>query len=200
MSVQKAAIVVLLPCFLLAGCMETTSERATLGGAATGAIIGGVLGGGTWAVVGAASGAALGWVAGKAIEAREVERRSYARDQQMYGYAAPTDTVYAKINSATTSPKTASPGEVVDVVTDYSIALPSGMSEIEVVSDAVLYKDGEKLMEFKGEPIKRTDGGYKILLPVNVPKEAAPGTYVIEHSLRAGTIHDKAESTFIVRS
>ncbi|MEZ5446380.1 MAG: hypothetical protein R3F45_11465 [Gammaproteobacteria bacterium] len=201
---SKAAVVgVTLSCAVLTGCTGgsySTTETSTVGGAAVGALVGGLLGGWQWAAIGAASGAALGWVTGKAIEAQEISSRSTVQDQQLYGYSAPSDSVFVNINSATSSPQVVAPGGVVDVVTDYSLALPQSMSQANVLATSVLMKDGEKVMEFKGQPVPKSSGGYTIKLPINIPAEAAPGTYVIEHSVSSGSTYDTAQSTFIVKS
>jgi uncharacterized membrane protein len=74
------------------------------------------------------------------------------------------------------------------------------MSQASVTATSVLMKDGEKVMEFKGQPVPKSSGGYTIKLPINIPAEAAPGTYVIQHNVSAGSTYDSAESTFIVKS
>ncbi|MFO1436644.1 MAG: hypothetical protein U1F34_09970 [Gammaproteobacteria bacterium] len=201
-SRAKLAVVgVTMSCVLLTGCTGTgnTTEDTAVGGAAVGALIGGLLGGWEWAAVGAASGAALGWVTGKAIEAQEIAARNSAQDQQLYGYSAPADSVFVHVNSATSTPKQVAAGGTVDVVTDYSLALPKGTASADVLATSVLMKDGEKLMEFKGKPVAKAAGGYTIKLPINIPDKAAPGTYVIQHTISAGSTYDTAESTFIVK-
>lgn len=197
---KTAVLGATLSCVLLAGCTgATTTEQSTVGGAAVGALVGGLLGGWEWAAIGAASGAALGWVAGKAIEAQEISARDQIQDQQLYGYSTPTDSVFVNINSASSSPQTVAPGGVVDVVTDYSLAMPQGMSVAQVTATSYLMRDGEQLMEFKGKPVQKAAGGYTIKLPVNIPAEAAPGTYVMRHQVSSGTTYDTAESTFVVK-
>lgn len=198
---NAAVLGVTFSCVLLTGCTGTggtTTEQTAVGGAAVGALIGGLLGGWQWAAVGAASGAALGWVTGKALEAQEIAARDASQDQQLYGYSTPTDSAFVNINSATSSPQRVAAGGTVDVVTDYSLALPQNMSQSQVLATSVLMKDGEKLMEFKGKPVAKAAGGYTIKLPINIPAEAAPGTYVIQHNIAAGSTYDTAESTFIV--
>ena len=185
---------------LLCGCAgTTTTQQSTAGTAALGALIGGLTGGWQGAAIGAASGAVVGWVAGRVIESQEVAARSQTQDQQLYGYAAPADSVFVNINSATSNPQTITPNSVVNVVTDYSLALPKNVRQTQVSVTGVLLKDGVQLMDFKNQPVTKTAGGYTIKLPVNIPAEAAPGTYVIRHTVSAGTTHDTAESTFVVK-
>jgi len=183
---------------LLVGCNATTTQQSTTGTAALGALVGGLAGGWEGAAIGALSGAVVGWAAGKVIESQEMAARSQAQDQQLYGYAAPADSVFVNINSATSSPQTVKPNSTVDVVTDYSLSLPQATPQTQVTVTGVLFKDGTQLMDFKNQPATKTAGGYTIKLPVNIPADAAPGTYVIRHTVSAGTTYDTAESTFVV--
>lgn len=189
---------------LVAGCAapggSNTVGNTTAGTAAVGALIGGLAGGWEGAAIGALSGAAVGWAAGKVIESREVAARSQTQDQQLYGYTAPTDSVFVNINSATSTPQTVTPNSTVDVVTDYSLSLPANAPQTQVSVTGVLLKDGVQLMDFKNQPATKSAGGYTIKLPVSIPANAAPGTYVIRHTVSAGTTYDTAESTFIVKA
>jgi hypothetical protein len=188
----------------VAGCASpggTTSPTNTAAGtAAVGALLGGIAGGWEGAAIGALSGAAVGWVAGKVIESQELAARSQTQDQQLYGYTAPADSVFVNINSATSTPQTVTPNSTVDVVTDYSLSLPANAPQTQVSVTGVLLKDGVQLMDFKNQPATKTAGGYTIKLPVSIPGNAAPGTYVIRHTVSAGTTYDTAESTFIVKA
>ncbi|MGE3773696.1 MAG: hypothetical protein AB7I32_12280 [Gammaproteobacteria bacterium] len=188
---------------LVAGCVtggSTTPSNTAAGTAAVGALIGGIAGGWEGAAIGALSGAAVGWVAGKVVESQELAARSQAQDQQIYGYTAPADSVFVNINSATSTPQTVTPNSTVDVVTDYSLSLPANAPQTQVSVTGVLLKDGVQLMDFKNQPATKTAGGYTIKLPVAIPANAAPGTYVIRHTVSAGTTYDTAESTFIVKA
>ncbi|MBI4692911.1 MAG: hypothetical protein HY749_02730 [Gammaproteobacteria bacterium] len=188
---------------LLGGCAtqgQSTSTNTAAGTAAVGALIGGLTGGWEGAAIGALSGAAVGWVAGKVIESQEVAARSQTQDQQLYGYAAPANSVFVKINSATSNPKFIAPGGTVDVVTDYSLALPKSSPQAQIGVTGVLFKDGVQLMDFKNQPVTKTAGGYTIKLPIKIPGDAAPGTYVIKHTVTSGTSYDTAESTFVVKT
>jgi len=142
----------------------------------------------------------VGWVAGKVVESQELAARSQTQDQQIYGYAAPADSVFVNINSATSTPQVVTPNSTVDVVTDYSLALPANAPQAQVSVTGVLLKDGVQLMDFKNQPATKTAGGYTIKLPVSIPANAAPGTYVIRHTVSAGTTYDTAESTFVVKA
>ena len=189
---------------LVAGCAapggNNTVGNTTTGTAAVGALIGGLAGGWEGAAIGALSGAAVGWAAGKVIESKEVAARSQTQDQQLYGYAAPTDSVFVNINSATSTPQMVTPNSTVEVVTDYSLSLPANAPQTQVSVTGVLLKDGVQLMDFKNQPATKSAGGYTIKLPVSIPGNAAPGTYVIRHTVSAGTTYDTAESTFIVKA
>lgn len=196
---KTTAITAVMCSALLGGC-ATTTQNSSAGTAALGALVGGLAGGWQGAAIGALSGAAIGWAAGKVIESQEMAARSQTQDQQLYGYAAPADSVFVNINSATSTPQTVTANSVVDVVTDYSLSLPKNAPQTPVSVTGVLLKDGVQLMDFKSPPATKTAGGYTIKLPVNIPAEAAPGTYVIRHTVSAGTTYDTAESTFIVKA
>ena len=189
---------------LVAGCAapggQNTASNTAAGTAAVGALIGGIAGGWEGAAIGALSGAAVGWAAGKVIESQELAARSQTQDQQLYGYAAPADSVFVNINSATSSPQIVAPNSTVDVVTDYSLSLPQNSPQAQVTVTGVLLKDGVQLMDFKNQPVTKTAGGYTIKLPISIPANAAPGTYVIRHTVSAGTTYDTAESTFVVKA
>ncbi|MGE0484436.1 MAG: YMGG-like glycine zipper-containing protein [Gammaproteobacteria bacterium] len=197
-NVRTRSLVFILIGVLLAGCNATTSQKSTAGGAVLGAIIGGALGGSKGALIGAAAGSALGWATGKVIEAQEVSTRSQTQDQQLYGYVAPADSIFVNINSATSSPKMITPNSVIEATTDFSLALPQGVDHTQVDVSGVLLKDGEKLYDFKSQPLTKTAGGYAIKMPVEIPSVAEPGTYVIQHRVTAGSTYDTAESTFVV--
>lgn len=199
-QVRSMTIITIVCAILLTGCNATTSEQTAGGGAAIGALIGGIAGGWEGAAIGALSGAALGWVAGKVVESQEVAARSKTQDQQLYGYAAPSDSVFVNINSAVSAPKSVTAGTTVDIVTDYSLSLPQDIPHTQVSVSGVLLKDGKELMDFKNQPASKTSGGYTIKLPLQIPAEAEAGTYVIRHTVSAGTTYDSAESTFVVTS
>lgn len=198
---RSTALILALCGLLLSGCAQapTTTEKTAVGSALAGALIGGLAGGWQGAAIGALSGAAVGWAAGKVIESQETAARSQTQDQQLYGYAAPADSVFVNINSATSNPQTVKPNSVVDVVTDYSLSLPKNAPHAQVSVTGVLFKDGVQLMDFKSKPLTKTAGGYTLKLPINIPAEATAGTYVIKHTVSAGTTYDTAESTFIVK-
>ncbi|MBI2799329.1 MAG: hypothetical protein HYX63_03420 [Gammaproteobacteria bacterium] len=198
---RKTAFSTALCGVLLVGCAgnPTTTQQSTTATAALGALVGGLAGGWEGAAIGAASGALVGWAAGKVIESQEIAARSQTKDQQLYGYAAPADSTFVHINSATSNPQIVAPNSVVNVVTDYSLALPKNAPQTQVSVTGVLLKDGVQLMDFKNQPVAKTAGGYTVKLPVNIPADAAAGTYVIRHTISAGTTYDTAESTFVVR-
>ena len=193
-----------LACLLVSGCagqmpQSSTTTNSTAAGAALGALAGGLAGGWQGAAIGLLSGAAVGWATGQVLESQQVAVRNRTQDQQLYGYATPTDSVFVNINSATSSPQAVTPNSTVEVTTDYSLALPKNTPQTQVLVSSVLLKDGAQLMEFKDQPVVKSAGGYTVKLPVKIPAEAAAGTYVIKHTVKAGTTYDTAESTFVVK-
>jgi len=61
-----------------------------------------------------------------------------------------------------------------------------------------LKKDGKVLANLPPETNQRTSGGWSSDASIPIPTGAQPGTYVIEHKVRAGASYDSVESVFVV--
>jgi len=197
----KRAMMVLLCCALLTNC-ATDSGNQLLGaglGAALGGGIAALAGGDTATIVGSAAGGALaGWGVAKLVSYTSLQTRSAEDDQKIYGVTENVSDTLVKIRRGSSFPETVRPGGTVDIVTDYSVIAPEGTSEVEVAESWKLKKDGKQLTALGPQRSKRTLGGWAAKAQINIPKDAAPGTYVIEHRVEAGSSYDVDQSVFVV--
>jgi len=203
-SVSKLRIVgFTMSVCLVAGCANMSSGQQQ----ATGAFLAGALGSGlclaaggnaaTCAAIGVGS-AALGWAAVAQYQATQV--RTAEQDQRLYGLTAPVSSTQVKIRKGTSAPATVRPGSTVNVVTDYSLMTPKAMSGTNVEESWVLKKDGKVLGNIPPQRNYRAAGGWSAESGITIPRNAQPGTYVIEHKVQAGSSYDTDESTFVVAS
>ncbi len=185
------------------GCATTSQgqqEQAAgaLGGAALGALLGFAAGGTDGAIIGAATGAVAGFAAVTLAQYHSAQVRSASEDQKIYGLTNVTDTPVVKIRQATCSPEQISPGQEVQIVTDYSVSLPRATKQVDVQEQWVLKKDGRQLQMIGSQTEQRTAGGYKAGGAVQLPAKLKPGTYVIEHKVQTATSYDVTQSVFYI--
>jgi hypothetical protein len=190
---------------VFSGCQTTGETNEQVVGAGVGAALGcgvGLLVGGRAenCLAGAAAGGLLGWGVVKLnqYEARQV--RSASADRRVYGLTQQVDSTQVKIRKGTSTPKRVRPGQDVDIATDYSVMLPPGDQSANVKESWVLKKDGKVLANLPPQTNRRTAGGWAASAVIPIPSDAAPGTYVVEHKVSAGSSYDSDESTFTVRS
>ena len=202
---KRAHILSLALCAGLAtGCANQGANTQLLGalaGALTGAASGAAIGG-DWkgALIGAAAGAALGWGTAKLLEYHSTQVRSEAEERQIYGVTERVQSPLVKLQKGSNSPSQLGPGGQIQVATNYSVLLPQSMMAAEVDESWIVKKDGKVLMELPPQHVKRTGGGWQTNASFAIPKNAAPGTYVIEHKVQSGTSYDTDESVFVVGS
>jgi hypothetical protein len=187
---------------LMAGC-ATTEQNQQLGGAAVGGLAGGLLctalGGNTAAcLASAAAGAAIGWGTVKVSQYRSAQVRSSQADNRIYGLTAPPNSTSVVVRKCSATPQNVRPGQEVSVSTDYSVVLPAGTSQADVVESWVLTKDGKVLADFAQPAVQRSAGGYVAAAGIPIPTNAPRGTYVVEHRVQAGTVSDSQSSVFQV--
>lgn len=181
-------------------------------GAGIGCVAGGLLAGiitrdARYAAAGCAAGAALGFGVIKvqqynATQARtsEADMRRYRKaDPDFYGLSTPVTNSSVRIRNASTSPKTVSKGQLVVAKTDYSVVTPSGTSGVNVDESWSLKKDGKVLATVKSDPQQRVGGGWNTEAGFPVPETAEPGTYIVEHRVKVGTVADTRDSYFVVK-
>jgi hypothetical protein len=198
----KCAVVVALSLSLAAGC-ATTEQNQQLGGAAVGGLAGGLLctalhGNTAACLASAAAGAAIGWGTVKVSQYRSAQVRSSQSDNRIYGLTAPPDSTSVVVRKSSAVPQSVQPGQEVNVSTDYSVILPHGTSQVDVVESWALTKDGKVLANLAQPPVQRSAGGYVAQAGIPIPGNAPHGTYVIEHKVQAGTVFDSQTSVFYV--
>ncbi|NBC47881.1 MAG: hypothetical protein GVY22_07815 [Gammaproteobacteria bacterium] len=187
------------------GCASTGSVQDQ----AIGTGVGAALGCGVGALItgdarGCATGAAVGALVGfgtvaiSQYNAKQV--RSASTDARVYGISTAPSSPQVKIRQGSSAPNRVGPGESVMITTDYSVALPSSMSQTSVKEAWVLKKDGQKLADLPTKSAKRSAGGWQSDAEITVPANIEAGTYVIEHRVQAGSSYDTDESVFVVRA
>jgi hypothetical protein len=201
-SNAAVAAVVTVTLATATGC-ATTQEGQQMQGAATGAIAAGLLTGLLTGNVGyglaaAAGGALLGWGAVKLVQSNTQQVRTVQQDQQIYGLSPSATSALVKLNKAAAAPDSLAPGQTVTVYSDYSLALPASQSSSEVSESYVLKKDGKELFASQPQKAQHTAGGYAVTASIPIPKDAAPGTYVVETKVQAGTSYDTSQAVFVV--
>jgi hypothetical protein len=191
---------------VVSGCatMDSEGQQQALGaglGAAVGCGIGALI---TRDARGCAAGAAIGGVVGFTVvkinqyQAKQV--RSETADQRVYGLTKPADSAQVKIRKGVSTPRTVKAGQEVVISTDYSVRLPQSESSVSVSETWLLKKDGKVLYSLPAQQNERTPGGWLATAAIPVPADAPPGTYVVEHKVKAGSSYDTDKSTFIVKS
>ena len=103
-----------------------------------------------------------------------------------------------KIRRGSSFPEAVNAGEVVNIVTDYSVIGAQGIDSVEVAESWVLKKDGEKLSALGPQRNQRAIGGWAAKAQIDIPSDAESGTYVLEHKVEAGTSYDVDQSVFVV--
>lgn len=200
---------VLLVAQVLTGC-EGMSQQQT--GAATGAGIGAALGGVTGALVskhnpllgagiGAAAGALVGGLVGWQIgeyQAKKVKDAQQAAAEKKY---VPQQGVVAKIDSSGAAPVQLKPGDQIVLKTVYTVLTPPQQGEVEVKEVRTIRFNDQSLGQFERTSMLSA-GSYATEQKMELPKDAAPGTYMVETVVvpvvEKGT-KDQDTAAFVVR-
>jgi len=203
-SQSKALIAATLCTGLLSGCATTPGQQQQAWGAGLGALTGGGLaalaGGNRQAIAaGALAGGFIGWGAVKLSQYHATQTMT-ATQMEANGLARPVTTTTINIRNGTATPGMVRPGNQVRVVTDYLVNAPAGTSSIQIAETWSLKKDGQPLATLPAANQVRGPGGYAAEAYIPIPQDAAPGTYVVEHKVQAGTSYDVDESVFVVSS
>lgn len=171
-----------------------------LGGAALGAGVGALAtGGDTKAILaGAAAGAVVGWATVKLVQYHAERTRGAKEEAKALGYRASQGTV-VKIRGANVRPENARAGDTVMLNMDYAVLTPSGTASVPVHEIWTLEKDGEKLASVPPKEESRAPGGWHTRAGIDIPKDAAKGTYVVKNRVEAGDSYDERVATFALR-
>jgi hypothetical protein len=171
-----------------------------LAGAATGAGIGALAGGGSTKAIlaGAAAGAVVGWGVVKLAQYHAERTASAKQEAKAYGYRESEGTV-VKLRSANVKPERIAKGDRATFDMDYSVLAPAGEGKVDVVERWNLSKDGKTVSDMPAKSFEREPGGWHSKASIDIPKDAEGGTYVVKSRVEAGTSYDERVSTFVVR-
>ncbi len=190
---------------LVSGC-ATRRQTEQLGGAVLGGITGGLI---SWAAFGAGeeigigigAGALTGWAVAFAVQASDsYYARSAEQDATRYAGEYPVPRTTVRIREAHVDQGEVRPGAVVRVATDYSLMAFASDETVEVEETFSIRNGEETLVSFQAEAVERTVGGWYRAADIAIPLNAAPGTYTIEHTVRAADSVATARSVLVVSS
>jgi len=186
-----------------AGCATEREARYTSTGAGIGAVTGGILGG----VIGSMShrtaegvviGSILGGLTGASVGNNEYrQERSDEAAAQYYSYS-PREEVrdLMRIESISDTPNVVRPGEQVDLAVTYTVLSPGDRPRL-VHEVREVRKEGQLI----GRPeitTRRGPGTWTSSMPLMLPENAEPGTYVVTNIVETDSAGDSQESTFRV--
>jgi serine/threonine protein kinase len=110
----------------------------------------------------------------------------------------PENTTLVKIQKATASRVTAKAGDTVEFLTEYLLTLPEGARRKFVEATWVLKRNGKKIGT-EGISARMVKAGVNSAAnELTLPPRVKPGTYVVEHRVRAENSYDVAQSSFSV--
>lgn len=142
---------------------------------------------------------ALSWEALKSMQPESHQLRTKEEDQQLYGFAPATSQVLIKLNKGQSSLETISAGQQTIINSDYSLSVPpSYNNQADVTYSWKLKKNGKVLVESEPATQTKLAAGHQINQPINIPKGAEPGTYIVETRLESGNAYDVNEVIFVV--
>lgn len=203
-ALRSVATVVIGVAFLssCSGMNQDTGNQllGALGGAAAGAGIGALAtkGDPKAALIGAAAGAAVGWATVKLVQYYSEKTSTEEQEAKTYGYQ-PADGTVVKIRGASAAPAQVSPGQKVTFETDYSVLAPPGTSSVAVQESWELSKDGKLITKMPVKTEQREPAGWQSRASIDIPSNAAPGTYVVRTRVEAGTSYDERLAAFVVQ-
>jgi len=196
-------------------------------GGAIGATAGGLIGGDTKsAIIGGVAGAALGALAGGMIGHYSAKRTKSAEETaKAEGYKAPATSggatstsggatsggakavpasattgqgTVVKLKAIEIEPAEVGPGETVKINFLYALLTPNPNAKTPV--------EEQRAITFKGEEIgtvtftkEHTAGTWKTTVPLAMPSQAEPGTYVVSGLVKAGEQEAANSVTFVVK-
>jgi hypothetical protein len=195
-NVRKRVTVGLICASLAAAGCETTGQSTGLGaalGAGAGAIIGHQSGHAVeGALIGAAVGGLAGYAIGKTREANIAKRQAVEAEMRANGQAVP-QTPTISIEELRSTPMKVAPGQTVNVEGTY---LALGPSDEAPKGTVKLSKGGKAIAEAPLE-VKST-GRTQFAKPIQMPKDATSGDYVVEVKMQHGSSTYAKETMFQV--
>jgi hypothetical protein len=185
------------------GCATERQSQYTSTGAGVGAVSGGILGG----VIGSMSGrtgegivigALLGGLTGAAIGNAEYhQERSEEAAAQRYSYNyEESRRDLLRLEDVTVTPKVVYPGQEINLSATFTLLTHSGgRREVHEVRE-IRYEG--KLIGKPETTSVRNGGTWASSVPITLPSNAEPGTYVVTTIIETSTMSDTRESTFRV--
>jgi hypothetical protein len=166
------------------------------GGAASGALIGGLGFDNTGAAV---AGGLLGGLAGGLV-GRALERRNedYDKTARNYGYLSATRETILRIEDVDTDPERINAREKVNLVARYAVLPPDKDQHVSVTEQWRIVHDGRLV----GDPVltlRRPGGTWSSAIPITLPANAAPGTYRASVEIVTAGASDRGSTTFAVK-
>lgn len=200
-----ALLLIVLLSLALAGCATPSgtydpgksTAAGAVGGAAAGAALGSIIGAATGspatgAWVGAATGAIAGGLGG-ALYARHMNQQMKNRNVavQQYNYN-PSQGVLVDISQAAATPRTARPGQTVNMIMTYTVLTPENAP-----TQVTLYREVRLNGETMGQPsaiqVMNQNGTFQDRIAFTVPPNAGAGLYTVSN--RVLTSYGGAERT-----
>jgi outer membrane lipoprotein SlyB len=174
-----------------------STAAGAVGGAAAGAALGSIIGAATGspatgAWVGAATGAIAGGVGG-ALYARHMNQQMKNRNVavQQYNYN-PSQGVLVDISQAAATPRTARPGQTVNMIMTYTVLTPENAP-----TQVTLYREVRLNGETMGQPsaiqVMNQNGTFQDHIAFTVPPNAGAGLSTVSN--RVLTNYGSAERT-----
>jgi hypothetical protein len=191
---------------LLAGTLGCASQRqaeyTTTGagvGAVTGAILGGILGSfGGNAGQGAVIGSIFGGLTGASIgDANYRQERSEQSAAQVYDYNYEEHVKdLLRIEDASCAPKVVRPGDEVSISATYTIL--TATRRPQMVHEVREVRFEGKLVAKPEVTVRKAGGTWASSVPIRLPEDAEPGTYVVTMVVETDNAGDTRETTFRV--
>ncbi len=188
----------------LSGCASTVKENpGAVSGGAIGALSGGLLGGilgnqvdkkGEGIIIGAILGGLAGGTIGHYAYDQKKDRTETVK---RYSYT-PSSGDVLRIEDVSVSDATVRPGERIDLNTTYAVIEPDPNAKVGIIETREIRHNGVLI----GKPevkVVRSGGTYTSTVPLFLPKDAKPGTYVVTTTVDSGLAKDARETSFFVK-
>jgi hypothetical protein len=193
----------------LTGCAGMSEQQTgALTGAGIGALLGGAVGASVakhdralGAAIGAAAGAAVGGLVGWQIgeyRANKIKEGQQAAQEKQY---TPEQGVVAKIDSSGAAPTQLKAGDQIVLKTVYTVLAPPQQGEVAVKEVRTIRFNEQSLGQFE-RTSRLSAGSYATEQKIDLPKDAAPGTYMVETvvvPVVEKSTQDQDTAAFVVR-
>jgi hypothetical protein len=187
----------------MTGCSTHQQTGALAGGVlggGAGAGIGSLLGGKHGAIAGGAIGAILGTTAGAVIGERFDAQAERTRAQSVQSIAyKPAQGNTLVVSGFEASPPVAKLGNQVDIKLTYDVLAPDPRQPVPVTETWVFTRNNGQLTRFE-RPLQKAQGGHSSTYTFTVPQDALPGEYVAHITVSNGTVTRSAETRFTIQS